>query len=233
MDLLESSMAFINYPTPTPLFPTLPPLTWSVHKKPLMASRATTASSGRDCQLACCVYPRWAFTLSYGGSNSWLREQTQNIVPDPTLSGFTELEQLSGLFLACKASYGEFYYDDPDDDSRTNQAVGVGNGVQTVFPLYYSWGSGPFTPAFYAPVTGINTLDEVYINGVAQDPATYGVDATNTMLVFTSPPANTDVITASFHFYFRCRFLDDTMEFSQFALNKWQNSSVRFESVKP
>jgi uncharacterized protein (TIGR02217 family) len=162
-----------------------------------------------------------------------LRDQTQNIIPDPTLAGFTEFEQLSGLFLACRGQYGEFYYDDPDDDSRTGVTVGTGDGTTTTFQLYYSWGTGPFTPAFYAPVTGINTLDAVYINGVAQSPTTYGVDSTNTKIVFTSAPGAGLPITASFHFYFRCRFLSDTMEYSQFAQNKWENKEVRFESVKP
>jgi len=225
-------VAYIFFPSPTPVFPVLPPLAWPVHKKPLLASRATKAATGRSTKLACAVFPRWAFTLTYGG-NSWLRDQTQNIVPDPTLSGYTELEQLSGLFLACRGSYGEFYYNDPDDDSRLAQLVATANGTSTTYPLYYSWGSGPFTPAFYAPVGGINTIDAVYFNGVAQSPSDYTTDATNTQLVFASAPTAGVVITADFHFYFRCRFLDDTMVFSQFAKNKWEVKEVRFESVKP
>ena len=132
-----------------------------------MASRAVTAATGRQTQLACAAYPRWAFTLIYGGS-SWLREQTQNIIPDSTLSGFTELEQISGLWLLCQGAYGEFYYDDPDDDSRLAQAVGTGDGTTTSFPLFYQWGIGPTAPPLTIPVGGINTIDTVYFNGVAQ-----------------------------------------------------------------
>lgn len=223
-------MSYIFFPSPTPVFPVLPPLAWSVHKKALMASRATTAVSGRETKLACCVYPRWAFTLTYGG-NSWLRDQTQNITPDAALAGFTELEQLSGLFLACRGSYGEFYYADPDDNSRLGQAVGQGNGAQTTFPLYYSWGAGPFTPSLTIPVGGIESLDAVYINGSKQNPSSYAMDSTNTQLVFNSAPSGT--ITADFHFYFRCRFLDDTQDYSEWAQNLWEVKEVRFESVKP
>jgi uncharacterized protein (TIGR02217 family) len=214
------------------VFPVLPPLAWSVHKKPILASRTTTSATGRGTQLACAVYPRWAFTLTYG-DGSWLRDQTQNIVPDSTLAGFAELEQLSGLFLACRGSYGEFYYSDPDDNSREHEFVGTGDGTTTTFPLYYSWGLGPFSPTLTIPVGGINTLDAVYIGAVVQSPSTYSMDATNTQLVFAVPPAAGYIITVDFHFYFRCRFLNDTFEFSQFAQNKWENKETLFESVKP
>lgn len=200
-----------------------------------MSSRVITAASGRETQLACAVYPRWAFTLNYGG-DSWLRDQTQNIVIDPTLAGFTELEQISGLFIACLGSYGEFYYSDPDDFSRSNQFVGIGNGSITTFPLTYSWGNGPFSPAMTIPVGGIQTINAVYFNGVVQSSALYSLDATNTQLVFGSAPGTPSAgvfITIDFAFYFRCRFLDDQMNYSQFARNLWDNKEVRFESVKP
>jgi uncharacterized protein (TIGR02217 family) len=231
-------MSFINFPSPTPIFPVLPPLTWSVHKKPIMGYRVVTAVSGREVQFAGAVYPRWNFLLSYGNGNSWLRDQTQNIVVGPNAIGYTELQQISGLFLLCQGSYGEFYYSDPNDNSRSNQSVGVGNGSQTIFPLYYSWGSGPFTPKMTIPVGGIQTINNVYLNGIVQLAASYSMDATNTKLVFstsgsyTAPP-NGSIITADFSFYFRCRFMEDNLLFEEFAQNLWDTKEVRFESVKP
>lgn len=225
-------MSYLFFPVPTPVFPVLPPLTWSVHKKPILASRVTIGSTGRETQLASAVYPRWAFNLSYGGA-SWLRERTQNIVPDPYMNSFTELEQLSSLFLAVRGSYGEFYYEDPDDNSRLNQSVGLGTGIATTFPLLFSWGFGPFTPSLTIPVGGIKAIDTVYFNGTPISSALYGLDATNTKLVFLSAPGANVVITADFHFYFRCRFLEDNMDFSQWARNRWEAKEIRFESVKP
>lgn len=225
-------MTFVDFPTPTPIFPVLPPLAWSVHKKPILASRVYTGSSGRDLQLACAVFPRWSFILTYGGS-SWLREQTQNITPDTTLAGFTELEKLSGLYLACKGPYGEFYYEDPDDNSRLNQGEGVGNGVATTFPVYVNFGFGPFSQPFYYPVGGVKAIGTVYFDGVPISPTLYSLDATNTQLIFVSAPGNGVVITMDFLFYFRCRFLDDNLDFYQFDRNLWEGREVRFESVKP
>lgn len=225
-------MAFIQFPNPTPIFPVLPPLAWSVHKKPILASRVTTAITGKATQLACAVYPRWAFTLTYGG-NSWLRDRTQNSTPDPTMGSYTEFEQLSGLFLACQGSYGEFYYDDPDDDSRSGQFIGQGNGTSVSFPILCSWGSGPFSPPMYFVVGGVNVINAVYLNGVVVGAANYSLDSTKTQLIFTSPPAAGANITMDYSFYYRCRFLDDTLNFSQFAQNRWECKEVRFESVKP
>lgn len=226
-------MSFINYPSPTPIFPVLPPLSWSVHKKPIMSSNVVTATSGRETQLARAVYPRWAFVLNYAGA-SWLREQTQNIVVDAELAGFTEFEQISALFLKCLGAYGEFYYSDPSDNSRLTQDVAVANGLTDTFQLYYTWGNGPFAPGFFAPVTGVQSIDAVYFNGLLQNPITYTVDATNTKLVFVGgSPISGTLITCSFHFYFRCRFLDDQANYSQWAKNLWENKEVRFESVKP
>ena len=114
-----------------------------------------------------------------------------------------------------------------------DQAVGVGDGATTTFPLFYSWGSGPFVPPLTIPVGGINTIDAVYFNGTLQSSGIYALDSTRTKLVFTSAPAAGTVITADFHFYFRCRFLDDTLNFGQFERNKWEMKEIRFESVKP
>lgn len=224
-------MSFIFYPTPTPIFPVLPPLAWSVHKKYMMGSRATIGATGRENKLACAVYPRWTFTLTYGG-NSWLREQTQNIVPDPTLTGLTELEQLTSLFLICKGAYGEFYYSDPEDNSRLAEGIAIADGITTQFPLYITWDYAPVTPGISVIVSGIQSVDAVYFNGVLQSSGLYTIDSTKTLLVFTNPPANGVIITADFHFYFRCRFLDDTMSFSQFDRNLWEVKEVRFETVK-
>lgn len=224
-------MSFINYPSPTPVFPVLSPLTWSTHKEPSFKSTTTKGVTGKETQLIRAVYPRWEFTLSYG-EDAWLREQTQNITPDPRLLGKRELEQISGLFLQCAGSYGEFYYLDPDDNSRII-GLGIGDGVKTAYPLFYTWGTGPFTPVFTAPVSGIQSIVSVYLNAVLQDPSTYHVDATNTMLVFNTPPNRFETITVDFIFYYRCRFLADMQEYSEWAKNLWEFQELKFQSVKP
>lgn len=224
-------MSFTNFPLPVPVFPTLPPLAWSVHKEPSYKSTVTKAISGKETQLIRAVYPRWEFTLTYG-EDSWLREQTQNIVPDLRFSGVRELEQLSGLFLQCLGAYGEFYYLDPEDNSRIIN-LGTGDGTTTTYQLFYTWGTGPFSPVFTAPVSGVQSIVSVYLDGVLQDPDSYILDSTNTKLVFSVAPTKGQVIIVDFVFYFRCRFLADTENYEQWALNLWENKELKFQSVKP
>lgn len=224
-------MAFINFPSPTPIFPQLPSQAWSVHKEPSYLTDMGVAVSGRSYRLARSVTPRWEFTLTYGG-DAWLRDQTQNINPWSPLAGFTELEQIGGLFLGCLGSYGEFYFTDPDDNSRSNQFVGVTAGGNQLYTIYFSWGTGPFTPPLFFPVTGIQSLDAVYFNGVLQSPSAYSLDSSKTILVLTSEPPDGITITADFHFYFRCHFLNDMEEFNQWAKNLWESKSLKFQSVK-
>lgn len=222
-------MSYIFFPDPTPVFPTLPSLGYSVHKKPISSSTVTVSASGKAVHLARAAFPRWAFTLTY----DWLRDKTQNSVPDPTMNNFTEFTQITSLFIACLGAYGEFYFTDPDDSSRAGQYLGSGNGIQTSYPIQYIWGNGPFLPAITIPVGGINTIDAVYFDGVVQSSSLYTLDSTRTALVFLSPPSPGVSITIDYHFYFRCRFLEDKIDFEQFAKNRWLLKELRFESVKP
>lgn len=225
-------MSFINFPATIPVFPTLPPLEYPVYKIPEFRTDVMIGITGREVQVAREVYPRFVFNLSFG-NHSWLRDQTQNTSIYQPLSGFTELEQISGLFLQCLGSYGNFYYEDPDDNSRLAVPCGTTDGTTTTFQLYYSWGSGPFTPPLTFPVSGVKTLDAVYLDGTAQSSANYSLDSTNTKVVFNTAPTTGQALTVDLHFYFRCRFFNDVEEYDQWAKNMWQNKEVKFITVKP
>lgn len=57
--------------------------------------------------------------------------------------------------------------------------------------------------------------------GVTQSPAAYTITATG-LLVFVTPPAAGSAITWSGTFYYRCRFLDDSADFSKFMQGLWE-----------
>lgn len=191
--------------------------------------------TGRETLLMGTYFPRWQFTLTYGGS-SWLRDQTQNIIPDPTMNGRTEMQAISSLFLACQGSYGEFFYDDPDDDSRANQGFAIGVAGQFTYPVPLTWGNGPFNPPFVTLVGfGVNVITSITQNGITVPSADYSLDATFTKVTFTNAVgiSTGDVFHITFSFYYRCRFLDDTLDFNEWASNLWEAKEVIFETVKP
>lgn len=232
-------MSYIFFPSPTPVFPALSVQGWSFMKTPSFTSTNTKSASGKEFNLIRSVYPRWEFTLNYSG-DSWLRDQTQNIIIYGPLAGHYELEKLSGLFLQCLGDYGEFYFNDPDDNSRAGYVAGVMPypPAAATFPLYFQWGVGPFTPPMMLPVQGIQTIDKVTatIGGTVTvlNPGTdYTVDATNTQLVVNTTSYATATITVDFHFYYRCRFLSPFEEYEEWATNLWENKELKFQSVKP
>jgi hypothetical protein len=195
-----------------------------------MSSRVAIAATGREVQVAQAAYPRFAWKLSYG-KQSWLRERTQNITPWQPLNAYTELETISGLYLACQGPYGEFYYSDPDDNSRKGQYIGTGNGpyAPMTYQVPVGWGTGPFSPSLSFPVGGLNVVSNVYATGYV---GSWTIGADNTSLVFGGVIPPQGIITADFTFYYRCRFLDDKLSFSEWATNLWELAEVNFESVK-
>lgn len=228
-------MSFVNYPTnPPPLFPKLPPEGFPVRKTPIFTAWEHKSVAGFQYQTARQVYPNWDFQLQYGDS-SWLREQTQNSVLFATNSPFVEFEALSQLFLKCLGSYGEFWYDDPEDDSRTGQIIAIGNGSASSFRIMRTWGIEPL--ARLEPVGGVNLGNTiaVYLNGVVQLTNTYTVtnDLSGSHLNFATPPAAGAIVSMDFSFYFRCRWKEDSQQYDQWAMNLWQYGRCEFRSVKP
>lgn len=216
-------MPFI-FPNPTPILPQLPGWSFSVHKRPTWATLEFVAISGRRVSSPQQAYPLWEFELTY----DMLRDQTQNYIPYQRYAGRQEFTQLSELFLACAGKYGQFYFDDPTDNSRNGQQIGIGDGITTQFLALRNWGYGNLaTPE---PVGGINTLETIYFNGSPVASNTYSFSG-NIITFISAPPPGT-IITIDFHFYYLCQFLEDQHDYEQFMFSLWQMRTLKMRSVK-
>ncbi|MEW6563309.1 MAG: DUF2460 domain-containing protein [Pseudomonadota bacterium] len=67
----------------------------------------------------------------------------------------------------------------------------------------------------------------LYANGWAVNPSIYTISSTG-LVTFTTPPANAAVLTWTGSYYYRCRFLQDGMEFSAFMSKLWEAKRVEF-----
>ncbi len=190
---------------------------------PTWASIVSTHTSGREVVTPLQAYPLHEFTLTY----ELLEDETSNQTIFQPNAPFTELQQLAGLFLACSAQYGHFYYDFAYDDSRASAEVGIGDGITTIYVVMRAF--GPY--GFSEPVGGLNVLSEVYLNGVVQSSATY--TKSGNQIIFMTPPPSGVVITADFSFWYLCRFIEDQHDYEQFMYNLWKMNSLKFRSVKP
>lgn len=203
----------------TEKFPLSPGLSWSVHVAPKFNTRVAGHVSGREIRTAWQQFAIYDFTLTF----DFLRgDATQ------------EIETLMGFFLARQGQYDTFLLDlgaatkNAGDSYMTESQQGVGDGVTTAFTLQRAVGEA-FEPVGYVfPFD----LTAVYVAGVLQDPLSYSFTSPNT-LIFNTAPASGAQVTASFRYYFVCRFAADAQDFEEFMTNLWQLNELKLTSVLP
>lgn len=193
------------------VFPTLPGQSWSVVRQPLFSVTLRQAPNFREAREIIMTQCFYEFELSY----DMIRNK----------SGYTELDQIAGLFLTMRGGYDYFRFTDPNDFSITAGSLGIGDGINKVFIFARATG-----PSYYEAIGYLNTLTGVYINGVLQSPSSYVITQPN-VLTFNSAPANGATITATFTYYFLCRFLDDSQQYDQFCSTMYELNQVRLKSV--
>jgi len=198
------------------VFPTLTGLGWNMKRTEMWKTRVQEAISGKEVRLADWTYPRHQWELTF----EFLLQGTLN---SRTLTDFATL---SGFFNLRQGVYDSFLYTDPDDNTVTGQTIGTGDGSTTVFQLLRTFGS------FIEPVLAPNTINAIKLNGVTQGGGSYSVSSTTGQITFNSAPGNGVAITADFTYYFRCRFVDDTMDFEKFMKQLYSTKSVKFISLK-
>ncbi len=203
----------------TEKFPLSAGLTWSVHVAPKFKTRVADHVSGREIRTAWQQYAIYDLTLSFDVLRG---DATQ------------EIQTLQGFFLARQGQYDTFLLDlgavtqNRTDSYVTTGAQGMGDGTTTVFTLKRTVGEAtePVGYVFSAD------LSAVYVAGVLQDPASYSFTSPNT-LTFNIAPANGSQITASFRYYFICRFATDAQDFEEFMANLWTLHELKLVTVIP
>jgi uncharacterized protein (TIGR02217 family) len=205
----------------TALFPALPGLAWSVTKAPRFATRVQRAVNGRELRVLDQPYPIWTWTLTY----ELLRDKWDTRGTGGLGGGFDELRTLAGFFLQQQGAFQPFLFDDPTDDSVTDQVIGTGNASTSAFQLVRSMAE------FAEPITAPDTVSAIYFNGVLQNPSGYAVDAATGLVTFVAPPPTGQVIAADFTYRFRVRFAEDTAEFENFMYQLWRLKQIKLQSA--
>lgn len=188
------------------VYPSLPGLTFGHSKTPEWKTNIHKAVSGKEFRTAWMSAPLYTFRLQY----EFLRDATS----------YAELQSLIAFFNNCQGSFDSFLFTDPSDKSVTAQSFGAGNGVQTAFQLFRSFGGN------LEAVGNLNGAPSIYINGVLQATG-YTISATG-VVTFTVAPANAAALTWSGNYFYRCRFLQDSMDFSKFMNALWEAKKVEF-----
>jgi hypothetical protein len=195
----------------TIVFPALPGLDWSVFRRPNFTNIIRLSDSDREVNTRLSQRCFYDFELGY----AFLRSK----------QGFTDVQQIQSLFLKMRGDYDAFLFEDPNDKAVTLSQIGTGDAANKVFVLGRNTGAN-----FYEAVGYLNTLTGVYLSGVLQSGSTYTFTVPNVITFNTAPGAGI-VVTATFSYYYVCRFKDNAQQYEQFMNQLTKLRSVRFKSV--
>lgn len=189
------------------IFPTLKGLGFPRQRNPEWKSQVEEAVSGLSTGYGYWTYPRRHYVLQV----NFLRSD----------AAYQEWQTLVGFFNQVGGQAGLFLFDDPLDDSVTDQANGQGDGSTTTFQLVRSLGG------FTEPVYALNGSPTVKVAGTVTS-----VTVSNGQITFATAPANGAAITWSGSYYWVCRFEADLMEFDEFLSGFQSVKSIKFRTEK-
>jgi len=192
------------------IYPTFLGLAPNFSRLPVWKTQTHASVSGREVRGTYRFYPLIDFTLVY----EFLRDGASG----------NEFAQLVGFYNARGGSWDSFLFTDPADSVVTLQGFGAGDGVSTAFQLTRAFGAGGFSGV--EPVMNLNGAPLIYVGGVLKTVTTdYTVSATG-VVTFASAPAIDALLTWSGAYYYRCRFVDDTLEFTGIMSGFWEVKKV-------
>ena len=190
------------------IFPSrLPGMKMELTRAPRFKTHIQSAVSGKETRAAFMAFPLWDLTLSYEFLQSGYRG--------------TDLSQIIALFGQVKGAWDSFLLSVPDDNTVTDHLIATGNGSRS-YQLMRSITASGFT--LTEPVTNVNTVTNVKVNGIAV--SGYTVSSTG-LLTLPVTPATGAPITWSGSYYFRCRFANDTADFSRFMADLYELKSLK------
>ena len=137
--------------TSPPFFPTLPGQGWSVHKRPIFATRVSTHASGREIRTAMYEYPLYEFELTFDGLDSGAVQSGLQL---------NSLQSLLGFYLQRQGQFGVFLYVDPTDCFAARQTLAIGDGATNSFVCQRALGG------FVEPVSWVQSVSNVSVGGV-------------------------------------------------------------------
>jgi hypothetical protein len=202
---------------PAPLsyatFPAVPTLGWSAKFSPVFSTGTGLHVSGREVRAAKYAAPLWAIELNY----DLLRMAAPN----------TELQQIVGFFEECAGEAASFYFEPPALSPVCGQVLGTGDGATAAFPFSVSLGGAAIAPA------NVGTVSAVYLDGVPQSSGfTVNAVALAPSVLFATAPASGVGVAADFHWYFLCRFDDDSADTEEFMAALYALQSLRLRTVR-
>ena len=216
-------------------YPELPGLGYNIVKRPIMSTLGPEdpSPSGDEVLVRQFQNPLWEFELIY----EWLYDDATETWGTLTALPDHQYQSLLGFFL--QVSGARFLLKDPTD----NQVTDGGLDVTTVAGTKYSQivrNMGGFKESILAvngnPVIKVAGVTKVAGTDYTWNPALIGftgpgVSWDGQYITWITDPGASPV-TATFPFYFVCRFKQDSTDFEKFAQSLWLNQKIEIRSTR-
>lgn len=194
---------------------------WSNTKTPVFSTTTVESVSGREYRIGLRTLPRWRFSVTF----------PKLLTNDPV--GEDQAKDIMAFFLEHRGSFESFLFQDTHDYQATDETIAFGiSGIKS-YQIIHTIGSVGGVGGWAYPITEIEsgTLT-VKVDGVAKTEGTHYTENKG-VITFTSgnEPSAGQVITASYRFYFRVRFVDDEMEFTHVFSNLLKTGTISLISV--
>ena len=201
-------------PTPGtyPTFPNLATQGWSVNVRPRFLTQVARHVSGRESR-----YPRHA----------WIDRDIELTYDVLRADANAQLQALAGFYVGGSGRNGAFWFAPPGLSAFGAQALGVGNGTQTLFPLLAGTGGG------VEPVQATSGVSALYLNGVTLAGGWSLAGGYLPGIVFVTPPAAGVAVSADFGVLWLCRFAEDVADFENFLTLLWRWGTVKLQTTRP
>jgi hypothetical protein len=176
---------------------------WDGKKKPVFNNITHSPVTGRDIHISLYGEPIYEFTLS----NQWLSQ--------------ADKDALMGFFLARRGSFESFLYSD-EDCVMVNHVFAIGDGVTTTFQL------GRFQNGLYhEAVHNFAPNPLIYRDGLVLTlDVDYVMTATGEVTYYLG---NGTELSWTGQAYYRCVFMDDSLEYNQFANRLYDCNEIKFK----
>ena len=211
----------------TPIFPSLPGLSFGIVKRTLWSTKVQTAASGAELRAAYYSAPKMQFTLPF----EFLRQRRNA----------REMETLLGFVNGRQGSFGVFYYQDPDDGVAYNEPFAVADGVTKRFQLARTYGGATQPVVFVDSATFVGAPTMWDADGTApmwaddgSTPMWGSVSVPSWTLLdggiveYSEAPAGGQTLVWSGRYYYRCRFAQDSYDFTQMFQRHWTPAKIDF-----
>lgn len=194
------------------VLPALPGEAFPAQRTPVWSTRVQRVASGRELRASYYSAPLWEFSLRY----EFLRER----------SLLREKSQLEAFFNARAGRGLSFWFRDRSEPAVARNQFASGDGMTRLFRVTRPVGGGR------EPIAAFDGAPSVWVGGSAASFPAEFQHLDGGYLLFANAPASGADLEWSGAFMFRCRFVDDSLQFQKDYSDIWSLRQLRFTSVK-